>query len=103
MIPAAVEYHAPASIQEATALLARLGDDAKILSSGQSLIPLMKLCLASPKYLVDINNLPGLDRIVESDGFLRIGGLCRESDLEESDLIRTRFAASRPDARAERP
>jgi carbon-monoxide dehydrogenase medium subunit len=51
----------------------------------------MKLRLASPKYLVDINGLPGLDKIVESDGFLRIGGLCRESDLEESELIRTRY------------
>jgi aerobic carbon-monoxide dehydrogenase medium subunit len=91
MIPATFEYHAPTSIQEATALLARLGDDAKVLSGGQSLIPLMKLRLASPKYLVDINGLPGLDKIAESDGFLRIGGLCRESDLEESELIRTRY------------
>ena len=91
MIPATFEYHAPTSIREATALLARLGDDAKVLSGGQSLIPLMKLRLASPKYLVDINGLPGLDTIAESDGFLRIGGLCRESDLEESELIRTRY------------
>ena len=91
MIPATFEYHAPTSIQEATGLLARLGEDAKILSGGQSLIPLMKLRLASPKYLVDINGLPGLDKIAESDGFLRIGGLCRESDLEESELIRTRY------------
>ncbi len=91
MIPATFEYHAPTSIKEATALLARLGDDAKVLSGGQSLIPLMKLRLASPKYLVDINGLPGLGTIAESDGFLRIGGLCRESDLEESELIRTRY------------
>lgn len=91
MIPATFEYHAPTSIKEATALLTRLGDDAKVLSGGQSLIPLMKLRLASPKYLVDINGLPGLDKIAESDGFLRIGGLCRESDLEESELIRTRY------------
>ena len=59
MIPATFEYHAPTSIKEATALLARLGDDAKVLSGGQSLIPLMKLRLASPKYLVDINGLAG--------------------------------------------
>jgi len=91
MIPATFEYHAPTSIKEATALLTRLGDDAKVLSGGQSLIPLMKLRLASPKYLVDINGLPGLDKIAEFDGFLRIGGLCRESALEESELIRTRY------------
>jgi len=91
MIPAAFEYHAPTSLKEATALLARLGEDAKVLSGGQSLIPLMKLRLASPKYVVDINGLTGLDKIAESGGFLRIGGLCRESDLEESALIRSRY------------
>lgn len=91
MIPAAFEYHAPSSISEATALLARLGEDAKILSGGQSLIPLMKLRLASPRHLVDINGIPGLAYIREADGFLRIGALTRESELEESDLIRTRY------------
>ena len=60
MIPAAFEYHAPGSLGEATALLARLGEDAKVLSGGQSLIPLMKLRLASPRHLVDINGIPGL-------------------------------------------
>ena len=91
MIPAAFEYHAPTSVGEATALLARLGESAKVLSGGQSLIPLMKLRLATPGHLVDINGLPGLGTIAESDGFLRIGGLCRESDLEASELIRTRY------------
>lgn len=91
MIPATFEYHAPTSIGEATALLGRLGEDAKVLSGGQSLIPLMKLRLATPRHLVDINGLPGLDRISESDGFLRIGGLVRESDLEESELIRSHY------------
>ncbi len=60
MIPGTFEYHAPSSIGEATALLARLGDDAKILSGGQSLIPLMKLRLATPRHLIDINRIPGL-------------------------------------------
>jgi carbon-monoxide dehydrogenase medium subunit len=91
MIPAAFEYHAPTSIIEASALLARLGEDAKILSGGQSLIPLMKLRLANPHHLVDINGIPGLSFIREADGFLRIGSLTRESDLEESELIRTRY------------
>ena len=91
MIPAAFEYHAPGSIAEATALLARLGEDAKVLSGGQSLIPMMKLRLASPAHLVDINGIPGLAGIREADGVLHIGALTRESELEESELIRTRY------------
>ncbi len=92
MIPAAFEYHAPSSIPEATALLARLGGDAKVLSGGQSLIPLMKLRLASPPHVVDINGIPGLAYIREADGFLQIGALTRESDLEDSEIVRTRYA-----------
>jgi len=91
MIPAAFEYHAPTSLGEATALLARLGEDAKVLSGGQSLIPLMKLRLASPPHVIDINGIPGLAGIREADGVLRIGALTRESDLEESELVRTRY------------
>ena len=91
MIPAAFEYHAPSTIDEATALLAKLGEDAKVLSGGQSLIPLMKLRLANPAHLVDINAIPGLSGIREADGFLRIGALTRESDLEESEIVRTRY------------
>ena len=91
MIPAGFEYHAPTSIGEATALLARLGEDAKVLSGGQSLIPLMKLRLAAPRHVVDINGIPDLAYIREADGFLRIGGLTREADLEASELIRTRY------------
>ena len=91
MIPAAFEYHTPGSLNEATALLARLGDDAKVLSGGQSLIPLMKLRLSSPRHVVDINGIGGLDGVREADGFLRIGALTRESDLEESEVVRTRY------------
>ena len=91
MIPAAFEYHTPGSISEATALLARLGDDAKVLSGGQSLIPLMKLRLSSPRHVVDINGIRGLDGLREADGFLRIGALTRESDLEASEIVRTRY------------
>jgi carbon-monoxide dehydrogenase medium subunit len=91
MIPAAFEYHAPASLDDATALLARLGEDAKILSGGQSLIPLMKLRLSSPPHVVDINGIPGLSYIREADGVLAIGALTRESDLEGSEIIRARY------------
>ncbi len=91
MIPAAFEYHVPTSIGEVTTLLARYGDDAKVLSGGQSLIPMMKLRLATPRHLVDINRVPDLAYIREAEGVLTIGALTRESDLEESDLIRTRY------------
>ena len=96
MIPAAFEYFAPTSLGEATALLGRLGDDAKILAGGQSLIPMMKLRLTTPAQIVDINGIPGLSYIRETGGalgggVLAIGGLTRESELEESDIIRTRY------------
>ncbi|MGH2373825.1 MAG: FAD binding domain-containing protein [bacterium] len=91
MIPAAFEYFSPTSLNEATALLARHGEDAKILSGGQSLIPLMKLRLATPRYIIDINRIQGLSYIREADGVLAIGALVRESDLEESDLIRSKY------------
>jgi len=91
MIPAAFSYHAPASISDATALLAQYGDNAKILSGGQSLIPLMKLRLATPEHLIDINRIPDLAYVRESGGVLSIGALARESDLEESELARARF------------
>jgi carbon-monoxide dehydrogenase medium subunit len=91
MIPGTFEYHAPSSLGEATALLSKLGEDAKILSGGQSLTPLMKLRLATPQHVVDINHLPGLAYVREEGGALCIGGLTREVDLEESDVVRRRY------------
>ncbi|MGH7389970.1 MAG: FAD binding domain-containing protein [Candidatus Rokuibacteriota bacterium] len=88
MIPPAFDYHAPTSIAEAIALLGKHGDDAKILSGGQSLIPMMKLRLAAPAHIVDINRIPGLATLAETGGHLTIGALVRESDLEDSELIR---------------
>lgn len=91
MIPAAFEYLRPNTIPEAIGFLQQHGDDAKILSGGQSLIPMMKFRLARPAYLIDINRIPGLSYIREDDGYLRIGGLTRESDLESSPLIKTKY------------
>ncbi len=91
MIPASFEYHRPASISEAATLLTRHGEDAKILSGGQSLIPLMKLRLAAPPHIVDINRIPGLAYLEERNGALRIGALVRETDLENSDLVQARY------------
>jgi carbon-monoxide dehydrogenase medium subunit len=91
MIPPAFEYLRPTTIPEAIAFLQQYGDDAKILSGGQSLIPMMKLRIARPAYLIDINRIAGLSYIKEEDGQLKIGGLTREADLEHSPLIQSRF------------
>ena len=94
MIPAAFEYHAPKSLPEAIGLLdqlGRAGEEAKILSGGQSLLPLLKLRFARPGHLIDINHIPGLDYIKEEGGVLKIGALAREAALESSPLIRDRY------------
>jgi carbon-monoxide dehydrogenase medium subunit len=91
MIPRSFEYYSPRTVEEAIALLQKLGPEAKLLSGGQSLIPMMKLRLVSPEYIVDINRIPGLDYISESDGHLRIGALAREHELESSEVVQSRF------------
>jgi len=91
MIPPSFEYLRPNTIPEAIALLQRYGEEAKILSGGQSLIPMMKLRLARPAYLIDINRIAGLSYVREEGGFLKIGGLTRESELESSPLIQSKY------------
>ncbi|MCM3902923.1 MAG: xanthine dehydrogenase family protein subunit M [Pyrinomonadaceae bacterium] len=91
MIPRTFEYYSPQTLDEALSLLQKLGPEAKLLSGGQSLIPMMKLRLVSPQYIVDINRIPGLDYISESDGHLKIGALAREHQLETSDLVKSKF------------
>jgi aerobic carbon-monoxide dehydrogenase medium subunit len=91
MIPPAFEYLRPKTIPEAITLLQQHGEDAKILSGGQSLIPMMKLRIARPAYLIDINRISGLSYIKEEDGFLKIGGLTREAELEASSLVRAKY------------
>lgn len=91
MIPEGFEYAAPGTINDALALLAEYGEDAKILAGGHSLLPMMKLRFASPTHLVDINNIPGLSYIKEEDGYLKIGAMTREVDLEESPIIKSKY------------
>ncbi|MGH3052139.1 MAG: FAD binding domain-containing protein [Gaiellaceae bacterium] len=91
MYPGKFEYHAPSTIDEAISILERYGDEAKILAGGQSLIPLMKLRFASPRALVDINRIQGLDTLYEDNGFLTIGALVRHADCERSELLRGRY------------
>ncbi|MYH52202.1 MAG: xanthine dehydrogenase family protein subunit M [Gemmatimonadetes bacterium] len=90
MIPPPFDYHAPGSLQEALALLGEL-DDAKVMSGGQSLLPMLKLRLATPANIVDIGRVPGLDSIAEEGGHLRIGALVTETALEESAAVAERY------------
>jgi aerobic carbon-monoxide dehydrogenase medium subunit len=91
MIPQSFEYFCPETVSEAIALLQEHGEGAKILSGGQSLIPMMKIRLARPEYIVDINRIADLHYVKEEGGFLKIGGLTREAELEASDLIRSKY------------
>ena len=91
MIPGQFSYHAPATLPDAIALLGEYGGDAKILSGGQSLIPMMRFRLAQPGHLVDINRIPGLAYVEERDGALHIGALAREADLDASEVVHARY------------
>ncbi len=91
MIPPQFEYYAPHSVDEAVALLRRFDGEAKVLAGGHSLIPLMKLRLAQPRALVDINRIPSLAYIREEGSHLRIGATTRTNDLLESALLRKSY------------
>ncbi|MBO0682962.1 MAG: xanthine dehydrogenase family protein subunit M [Candidatus Dormibacteraeota bacterium] len=88
MIPAAFEYARAGSVQEAGELLGKYGEDAKVLAGGHSLIPLMRLRLAQPTALVDINGVKDLDYIVVENGKLRVGALTRHVTIHTSDVVR---------------
>lgn len=91
MYPASFEYFAPTTLDEALEILERFGDEAKVLAGGQSLIPLLKLRVAAPSALVDINRIEGLGELGERDGQLRIGALVRHRTCERSDLLKERY------------
>ena len=91
MIPASFDYEAPRSLDEAVSLLSRRRDEAKVLSGGQSLLPLLKLRLGQAGLLVDIGRIPGLEYVKEEGGTLRIGGRTREAALERSEVVRARY------------
>lgn len=91
MIAQSFQYESPGTLAEAIALLNQYGDEAKVLSGGHSLIPMMKLRFASPCYVIDINGIPGLSDIKEENGVVHIGALAREADLEHSALLAKYF------------
>jgi carbon-monoxide dehydrogenase medium subunit len=89
--PAPFEYERATTVQGAIAALERLGADARIIAGGHSLLPMMKLRLANPAHLIDINDLAELAYIREQDGQIRIGALTRHVDLLRSDLLAREF------------
>ena len=91
MIPASFDYSAPETLDEALKLLNELGDEAKILAGGHSLIPMMKLRFAEPEHLVDLNNVPGLSDVSMADGTLRIGAMTREAEIEHHADVTAHF------------
>lgn len=90
MIPPPFDYEAPRALEEAVRLLHE-EPEAKVLAGGQSLIPMMRFRLAAPTLLVDLNRLEDLAYLREDGDWLRIGALTRETDLEESDLVQTKY------------
>jgi carbon-monoxide dehydrogenase medium subunit len=87
MYPPRFDYSAPATLPEALSELAQLGEDGRVLAGGQSLIPMMKLRLASPAHLVDINRISELSYIRRENGHLAIGALARHADVVASPLV----------------
>ena len=87
MIPGAFAYHRPKSVNEAVAMLADLGEDARALAGGHSLIPLMKLRLAAPEHLVDLAGIADLKGIREEGGDIVIGAMTTQNELIASELL----------------
>jgi carbon-monoxide dehydrogenase medium subunit len=87
MIPGSFAYHRPKTISEAAALLANLGDDARPLAGGHSLIPMMKLRMAAPQHLVDLSGIPDLKGIRQDGEFIRIGAMTTQAEVVASDLL----------------
>jgi aerobic carbon-monoxide dehydrogenase medium subunit len=90
MIPAPFEYAAPKTLEEALRLVERHGDEAKILAGGHSLLPLIKLRLAQPRYVIDIGRLRGMSYIREENGRIAIGALTTHAEVESSSLLRSK-------------
>jgi len=90
MIPRDFEYHAPKSIHDALGLLTQLGDEAKLLAGGHSLLPMMKMRFAQPGHLIDLGKIAELKGIREDAGMIRIGAMTTENELIWSKLLQER-------------
>jgi len=87
MIPRDFEYHAPRSVPDALGLLMQLGDEAKLLAGGHSLLPMMKMRFAQPGHLIDLGRIPELKGIREENAVIRIGAMTTENELIWSQLL----------------
>jgi len=88
MIPPEFEYHAPSTLSAAVALLSELGDDAKLLAGGHSLLPMMKMRFAEPPHLIDLNKIEQLRGVKEEDGVIKIGAMTCENDVLNAELLK---------------
>jgi carbon-monoxide dehydrogenase medium subunit len=86
MYPRAFQYHRASTLQEASALLGQLGEGAKLLAGGQSLIPLMKLRFANPAHLIDLNFVPATSYVRAEGGFMQFGALTRHAEIAASEI-----------------
>jgi carbon-monoxide dehydrogenase medium subunit len=93
MYPASFEYHRASSVQDAVAMLAEYGDEGKVLAGGHSLLPVMKLRLATPKHLVDIGRIDGLSGVSESGGTVVIGALTRHAQVASAPVVAQKLHA----------
>ncbi len=89
MIPASFEYYKPATLQEAVALLARLGEEARPLAGGHSLIPVMKTRLSAPEHLIDLAGISGLKGIRQENDVIVIGAMTTQAEMIRSQLLAT--------------
>jgi carbon-monoxide dehydrogenase medium subunit len=98
VIPGAFDYHRPASLDEAVALLAEHGDEGRLLAGGHSLIPMMKLRLANPTHLIDLGGIAGLAGIAEDGGAIRIGAMTTQAEVIASELLAAKIPILRETA-----
>ncbi|MGI9414282.1 MAG: FAD binding domain-containing protein, partial [Hyphomicrobiales bacterium] len=87
MIPGAFDYHRPKTVDEAVGLLSSLGDDATVVAGGHSLIPMMKLRLAVPEHLIDLQDIAALSFIEISGGTIRLGAMTTQAEVIASDAL----------------
>jgi carbon-monoxide dehydrogenase medium subunit len=91
MYPASFEYHAPGTVQEALSLLGKLGDDAKLLAGGHSLIPMMKLRLAQPKHVIDLRKVPNLVGVKQDGNTIVVGAMTTHWQVESAPVLREKL------------
>lgn len=91
MIPANFTYHRATSVSEAIALSQELGEEAKYMSGGHSLLPMMKLRFATPEHIIDISKIDGLSYIKEEDDMLKIGALTTQTEMEHNALLKEKY------------